>query len=125
MPIQAQPILMCISLPVKPEGVIINDANFDDQSGRPTPFFQQQLSATGIRRSMPVVTVGLNNTVCAAPLFDFAHVNPIAFVKNCVSNPLESVLLQVFTSLQTDKDSNQCNATSAHCTHYHKQPPCN
>ena len=50
---------------------------------------------------MPVVTFGLNNTAFAPPPFDIAHVNLRTFVKNCVSNLVQALLLIVLPSLQT------------------------
>ena len=91
---------MGTSLPVNPEGVIINNVIFDNLPRDPTHLFQQQSCAAATSLSMPVVISELNDTAFAPPTFDFAHVNPRTFVDNCVSNSVQAVPLHVLPSLQ-------------------------
>ena len=94
------PTPMGISLPVNPEGVVINNASFDDLPHDPITLFHQQSCAARTSLSMPVVTSGLIDAAFPAPPFNFAFVDPRTIVESRVSNPVQAVLLHVPPSLQ-------------------------
>ena len=66
----------------------------------PTLLFQQQTGAAGTSFSMPVVGFALRDTAFALPPFDFSHVKRKTCAENCVSYPVQAVLLKVFPFLQ-------------------------
>ena len=113
-----------ISLPVNPEGVFTNFANFKYLPRDPTLLFQQKSCATGTSVSLPVVISRPNGTAIVPPQFDLAHVNPGIFgekfgIESCFSRPVTPT--SIFT---TANDRNRCNAITNYCNGYHIQLPC-
>ena len=113
--VSVHPTLMSTSFLGNPEGVNIIIANSGELTPDSTPLLQQQSCAAG---------KSLNDTAFAPPPFEIAHLNTRKFVENCVTNPIQAVLLQVLPSLEPVMTVN-CNATAIDHSDYHQQLLCN